>query len=159
MKLKFLALAAGCLILPAIARGQDTTKTADTTKIADTTKVMTTTTDTAATTTTTTTETTTMAPPTTTGPAGPQTPTGKECPLGCPTSRGALGLTGVQFLALQQELRDRGCGNVRVTGRADAATRRGIRLCAGKLNVANNARAVLIAMNIGFGETDIPAGT
>jgi hypothetical protein len=152
MKLKFLALAAGILILPAIARGQDTTKTADTTK--------TTTTDTVAvptTTTTTTTLTTVMTPPTTTGPPGPQTPTGKECPLGCPTSKGALGLTGVQFLALQQELRDRGCGNSRVTGVADAATRRAIRVCAGKLNVANNARAVLIAMNIGFGETDIPS--
>jgi hypothetical protein len=160
MKLKFLALAAGCLMLPMIARGQDTTKTTDTTKITDTTKVMTTTTDTATTTTTTTTTLTTVpTPPTTNGPPGPQTPTGKECPLGCPTSKGALGLTGVQFLALQQELRDRGCGNVRVTGRADAATRRGIRVCAGKLNVANNARAVLIAMNIGFGETDIPAGT
>jgi hypothetical protein len=165
MKLKFLALAAGCLMLPAIARGQDTTKTTkDTTKadttMADTTKVMTTTTDTAATTTTTTTTLTTVpTPPATTGPPGPQTPTGKECPLGCPTSKGALGLTGVQFLALQQELRDRGCGTSRVTGRADAATRRAIRVCAQKLNVANNARAVLIAMNIGFSETDIPAGT
>jgi hypothetical protein len=168
MKLKFLALAAGCLMLPVIARGQDSTKTDTTTKAADTTKAVdtttapttTTTTDTAtAPTTTTTTLTTVMTPPTTNGPPGPNTPTGKECPLGCPTSKGALGLTGVQFLALQQELRDRGCGTSRVTGRADAATRRAIRICAGKLNVANNARAVLIAMNIGFGETDIPAGT
>jgi hypothetical protein len=168
MKLKFLALAAGCLMLPVIARGQDSTKTDTTTKAADTTKAVdtttapttTTTTDTAtAPTTTTTTLTTVMTPPTTNGPPGPNTPTGKECPLGCPTSKGALGLTGVQFLALQQELRDRGCGTSRVTGRADAATRRAIRICAGKLNVANNARAVLIAMNIGFSETDVPAGT
>ena len=171
MKLKFLALAAGCLMLPAIARGQDSTKT-DTTKMADTTvKAVDTTTTTTTTTTTdtattaaptpppTTSLTTVMTPPSTNGPPGPNTPTGKECPLGCPTSRGALGLTGVQFLALQQELRDRGCGTTRVTGRADAATRRAIRVCAGKLNVANNARAVLIAMNIGFSETDIPAGT
>ncbi|HEY8163979.1 MAG TPA: hypothetical protein VIF83_00355 [Gemmatimonadaceae bacterium] len=168
MKLKFLVLAAGLLILPAIARGQDTTKkatdttmkAADTT-VKDTTTTKTTTTDTAATTTTTTTTTTLTTvptPPPTTGPPGPNTPTGKECPLGCPTSKGALGLTGVQFLALQQELRDRGCGTKAVTGRADAATRRAIRVCAQRLKVANNARAVLIAMNIGFGETDIPAG-
>lgn len=158
MKLKFLALAVGLLIVPAIARGQDTTKT-DTVKTADTVRVDTVAVPTTTTTTTTTTLTTVDTPPTTTGPAGPQTPTGTECPLGCPTSKGALGLTGVQFLALQQELRDRGCGVRRVTGVADAATRRAIRTCAQRLSVANNARAVLVAMNIGFGETDIPAGS
>jgi hypothetical protein len=82
---------------------------------------------------------------------------GTTCPWGCPTSSGAAGLSGPQFLALQQELRDSKCGNNRVTGRLDAATRTGIRNCARKLGVANNARAVLIAMNIGYGETDIPA--
>jgi hypothetical protein len=70
---------------------------------------------------------------------------GTTCPWGCP-----------QFLALQQELRDSKCGNNRVSGRLDAATRTGIRNCARKLGVANNARAVLIAMNIGYGEADIP---
>ncbi len=156
MKLKFLALAAGCLVLPAIARGQDTTATKKDTVTAPVTDTTVTApvTDTTATTTTTTT-TTVPTPPATTGPPGPQTPTGKECPKGCPTSRGALGLTGVQFLALQQELRDRGCGTSRVTGVADAATRRGIRICAQRLKVANNAKAVLVAMNIGFSEGDM----
>jgi len=128
MKLRILVVAAGCLLLPAMASAQDTTTTK---------------TDTAAVTT---------APPV----AAPDTPTGTECPKGCPTSKGAAGLSGVQFLALQQELRDRDCGSTRVTGRLDAATRRAIRTCAQRLNVANNARAVLIAMNIGFSETDIP---
>ena len=82
---------------------------------------------------------------------------GTTCPWGCPTSSGAAGLSGAQFLALQQELRDAKCGNNHVTGRLDAATRTAIRNCARKLGVANNARAVLIAMNIGYGETDIPA--
>jgi len=85
---------------------------------------------------------------------------GTACAKGCPTSAGAAGLTGVQFLALQQELRDRNCGNSRVPGVLDAATRRAIRTCAQRLSVANNARAVLVAMNIGFSEGDMapPAG-
>ena len=105
MKLKYLAIAAGFIALPAIAGAQETSR-------------------------------------------------GPECPKGCPTSRGAAGLNGIQFLALQQELRDRGCGNARVPGVLDAATRRAIRVCAQRLGVANNARAVLTAMNIGFGEGD-----
>ena len=116
MKLRILVVAAGCLMIPAMASAQDTTAT------------------------------TTAA----------VTSTGTECPKGCPTSKGAAGLSGVQFLALQQELRDRDCGSTRVTGVLDAATRRAIRTCAQRLSVANNARAVLIAMNIGFSETDIP---
>lgn len=85
---------------------------------------------------------------------------GTTCPWGCPTSGGAAGLTGIQFLALQQELRDRKCGNNHVTGRLDAATRIGIRNCARKLGVANNAAAVLVAMNVGFSASDVqmPAG-
>jgi hypothetical protein len=74
--------------------------------------------------------------------------------MGCPTSKGAAGLTGVQFLALQQELRDRGCGNGHVTGRLDAPTRKAIAACAKQLNVANSAEAVLAALNIGFGPGD-----
>jgi len=81
---------------------------------------------------------------------------GTTCPWGCPTSSGAAGLSGPQFLALQQELRDAKCGTRHVTGRLDAATRTAIRTCARRMGVANNARAVLIAMNIGYGETDIP---
>ena len=80
---------------------------------------------------------------------------GTTCPWGCPTSSGAAGLTGIQFLALQQEVRDRLCGNNRVTGRLDAATRISIRNCARKLGVANNAKAVLVAMNIGFSAADV----
>lgn len=80
---------------------------------------------------------------------------GVSCPRGCPTSRGAAGLTGVQFLALQQELRDRGCGNAHVTGVFDAATRRAVSVCAKRLGVANSAAAVLTAFNVGYspGET------
>ncbi len=130
MKLRILVVSAGCLMLPVMAGAQDTTTVK---------------TDTAA----------APSPPV----AAPDTPTGTECPKGCPTSKGAAGLSGVQFLALQQELRDRDCGSTRVTGRLDAATRRAIRTCAQRLNVANNARAVLIAMNIGFSETDIAAPT
>jgi hypothetical protein len=86
--------------------------------------------------------------------AGPQT-TG--CPLGCPTSKGAAGLTGVQFLALQQELRDRNCGNNHVTGVLDAPTRRAISNCAKRYGVANSAAAVLAAMNIGFTAEELGA--
>jgi hypothetical protein len=75
---------------------------------------------------------------------------GPDCPRGCPTSAGAAGLTGVQFLALQQEMRDRGCGNNHVTGVLDAPTRSAIRNCAKKMNVEATAAAVLNAMNIGF---------
>jgi len=75
---------------------------------------------------------------------------GPDCPRGCPTSHGAAGLSGVQFLALQQELRDRGCGNNHVTGVLDAPTKSAIKACAKQLNVANNASAVLNALDIGF---------
>ena len=130
MKLRMLALAAGFAVVPTIAGAQDTTTTATTTVSAV--------------------KDSTLEPK----PVPPSD--GTTCPWGCPTSPGAAGLSGIQFLALQQELRDSKCGNNRVTGRLDAATRTGIRNCARKLGVANNARAVLIAMNIGYGEADIP---
>ncbi len=136
MKLRILVVSAGCLMLPVMAGAQDTTTVKKDTAMVPT---------------------TVMAPPATVDPSGPNTPTGTECPKGCPTSKGAAGLSGIQFLALQQELRDRGCGNAHVTGRLDGATRSAIRTCAQRLNVANNARAVLMAMNIGFSETDVPA--
>src|SRR6266550_726059 len=120
MKLRILVVAAGCLLLPAMASAQ--VPATDTT-----------------------------AKPTKIDTSGPQT---AGCPLGCPTSKGAAGLTGVQFLALQQELRDRGCGNGHVTGHLDAPTRRAISVCAKQLNVANSAEAVLAALNIGFGPGD-----
>ncbi len=137
MKLRILVVSAGCLMLPAMAGAQDTTTVKkDTTVKADTTVK-----------TDTTVLKTEMTQPKTVDTSGPKTPTGTECPKGCPTSKGAAGLTGVQFLALQQETRDRGCGNAHVTGVLDGATRAAIRTCAQRLNVANNARAVLIAMN------------
>jgi len=68
---------------------------------------------------------------------------------------GVAGLTKAQFMALQQELRDRKCGNTHVTGRLDAATRLAIRTCAKKMGVANNAAAVLVAFDIGYGRSDV----
>jgi hypothetical protein len=84
---------------------------------------------------------------------------GTTCPWKCPTSKGAAGLTGVQFLALQQELRDRGCGNAHVTGSLDAPTRRAISVCAKRLGVANNAAAVLAAFNVGFAASELGTAT
>jgi len=129
MKLSMLIVAAGVFALPAMASAQNVAPTTTVQAIKDSTLE-----------------------------AKPVPPTdGTTCPWGCPTSGGAAGLSGAQFLALQQELRDAKCGNRHVTGRLDAATRTAIRTCAQRLGVANNARAVLIAMNIGYGETDIPA--
>ena len=66
------------------------------------------------------------------------------------------GLNRVQFLALQQELRDQGCGVTNVDGRYGPSTRRAIATCAKKFNTSNNAAALLAAMNIGFGPNDNP---
>jgi hypothetical protein len=132
MKLRMLAVAAGFVMLPVIAGAQSTT--------ADSTKTMA----------------TPMAAKDSSLEPKPVPPSdGTTCPWGCPTSSGAAGLTGQQFLALQQELRDRKCGNNHVTGRLDAATRIAIRNCAKKLGVANNAGAVLVAMDIGYGPSDV----
>jgi hypothetical protein len=80
---------------------------------------------------------------------------GTTCPWGCPTSSGTGGLTGAQFLALQQELRDAKCGLAHVTGQLDATTRIAIRNCAKKMGVANNAAAVLVAFDIGYTAADV----
>jgi peptidoglycan hydrolase-like protein with peptidoglycan-binding domain len=66
------------------------------------------------------------------------------------------GLSKIQFLALQQELRDQGCGVTNVDGQYGPQTRRAIATCAKKFNSANNAAALLTAMNIGFGPNDNP---
>ena len=66
------------------------------------------------------------------------------------------GLSKIQFLALQQELRDQGCGVTNVDGHYGPQTRRAIATCAKKFNSANNAAALLTAMNIGFGPNDNP---
>ena len=164
MKLRMLVAAASCVMVPAIAAAQVDTTKKDTTVTRDTmvapTPVPTPEPMPAA----------APAPPaaatqstsaavkdSTPGPRPTPPSDGKSCPWGCPTSSGAAGLTGIQFLALQQELRDRKCGNNHVTGRLDAATRTAIRNCARKLEVANNARAVLIALDIGFSEGDVPS--
>jgi hypothetical protein len=145
MKLRMLAVAAGFVVLPAIAVAQTPT---DTTARDTTMKATTATVPVSAV------KDSTLEPK----PVPPSD--GTTCPWGCPTSSGAAGLTGAQFLALQQEIRDSKCGNNRVTGRLDAATRIGIRNCARKLGVANNAAAVLVALNIGYGPTDVnvPSG-
>ena len=133
MKLRMLVVAAGILALPAVASAQDPAPAPTPTAVKDSTLE----------------------------PKEVPPSDGTTCPWGCPTSGGAAGLTGIQFLALQQELRDSKCGNNRVTGRLDAATRIGIRNCARKLGVENNAAAVLVAMNIGFSASDVnmpPAG-
>ena len=66
------------------------------------------------------------------------------------------GLSRIQFLALQQELRDQGCGVTNVDGRYGPQVRRAIAACAKKFNSAKNASALLQAMNIGFGPNDNP---
>jgi peptidoglycan hydrolase-like protein with peptidoglycan-binding domain len=66
------------------------------------------------------------------------------------------GLSRIHFLALQQELRDQGCGVTNVDGHYGPQTRRAIATCAKKFNSANNAAALLTAMNIGFGPNDNP---
>jgi hypothetical protein len=136
MKLRMLAVAAGFVMVPAIAGAQ---VTSDSTAK----------------------PTATMAAKDSSLEPKPVPPSdGTTCPWGCPTSKGAAGLTGPQFLALQQELRDRKCGTNHVTGRLDAATRIAIRNCARKLGVANNAAAVLVAMDVGYGPSDVsmPSG-
>src|SRR3981081_863425 len=66
------------------------------------------------------------------------------------------GLNRIQFLALQQELRDQGCGVTNVDGRYGPSTRRAIATRATKFNKTNTAAVLLAAMNIGFGPNDTP---
>jgi hypothetical protein len=150
MKLRMLAVAAGFVVLPAIAVAQTPTDTT----AKDTTMKM------PAAPAAPTAAVTTAAKDSTLEPKPVPPSDGTTCPWGCPTSSGAAGLTAAQFLALQQELRDAKCGNSHVTGRLDAATRTAIRNCARKLGVANNAAAVLVAFNIGYGPSDVnmPSG-
>ncbi len=129
MKLRMLAVAAGFAMLPAIAAAQTPMDPAAS-----------------------------MAKKDSSLEAKPVPPSdGTTCPWGCPTSAGAAGLTPAQFLALQQELRDRMCGLAHVTGRYDAATRNAVRRCAKKLGVAATPGAVLVAMDVGYGSSDVQA--
>lgn len=160
MKLRMLAVAAGLVMLPVIAGAQTPT---DTTKKDTTTPPATTEPAPAApapapmaSTTSSSSTTVSKAPKDSSLEAKPVPPSdGTTCPWGCPTSKGAAGLTGAQFLALQQELRDRKCGLAHVTGRYDAATRTAVRRCAKKMGVAATPGAVLVAMDVGYGSTDI----
>lgn len=166
MKLRMLALAAGFAMLPVIAGAQtptDTTKKDTTMK--DTTMAPAPTTMPApapapaspapASTMSMSSGTSRAVKDSTPGPRPEPPGDGTTCPWGCPTSKGTAGLTGPQFLALQQELRDRHCGNNHVTGRLDAATRIAIRNCAKKMGVANNAGAVLVGFDIGYSSSDV----
>ncbi|MEO7368058.1 MAG: hypothetical protein ABIZ36_08880 [Gemmatimonadaceae bacterium] len=128
MKLKLLVVAAGLIALPVTAHAQSM----------DTKMAM------------------SKLPAESTNGARPIPPSdGMTCPWGCPTSKGVAGLTGAQFLALQQELRDKGCGEIRITGVLDGPTRRAISICAKKMGVANNAKAVLVAADIGYSDSDV----
>ena len=77
MKLKMLVVAAAIVALPAVGHAQ----TADSSAVS-------------------------ALPAQSVNGARPVPPSdGPSCPWGCPTSKGVAGLTGPQFLALQQELR------------------------------------------------------
>lgn len=59
------------------------------------------------------------------------------------------GLTKIQLLALQQELKDQ-CGLQHATGVMDGPTRHAIAVCNKKYGTQGNGAALLSAMNIGF---------
>jgi len=62
----------------------------------------------------------------------------------------AQGLTHVELLGLQQQLRDDGCGVTHITGRMDAMTRSAVKKCESKYSGATDAKSMLAAMHIGF---------
>lgn len=59
------------------------------------------------------------------------------------------GLTRVQLLALQQELKEQ-CGLQHATGVMDGPTRHAIAVCNKKYGTQGNGAALLAAMNVGF---------
>lgn len=65
------------------------------------------------------------------------------------------GLSKIELLALQQEMRDRGCGNKHAPGVMNAETRRAIRVCSQRQGVSG-ARALLASFNNGFAAGDNP---
>lgn len=69
--------------------------------------------------------------------------------------RSAEALTKIELLALQQEMRDRGCGNRHAPGVMNAETRRAIRVCSQRAGVTG-ARALLASYNVGFSSNDAP---
>lgn len=64
------------------------------------------------------------------------------------------GMTKVQLLALQQQLKEE-CGLAHATGRMDGPTRHAIAVCNKKYGTQGNGAALLRAMNIGFGEGEM----
>ena len=65
------------------------------------------------------------------------------------------GLTKIQLLALQQELKDQ-CGLAHATGVMDGPTRHAIAVCNQKYGTTGNGAALLAAMNVGFNAGDNP---
>ena len=63
------------------------------------------------------------------------------------------GLTKVQLLALQQQLKEE-CGLQHATGVMDGPTRHAIAVCSKKYGTQGNGAALLAAMNIGFNPGD-----
>jgi len=63
------------------------------------------------------------------------------------------GLTRVQLLALQQELKEQ-CGLQHSTGVMDGPTRHAIAVCNKKYGTQGNGAALLAAMNVGFNSGD-----
>ncbi len=63
------------------------------------------------------------------------------------------GLTRVQLLALQQELKEQ-CGLQHSTGTMDGPTRHAIAVCNKKYGTQGNGTALLSAMNVGFNSGD-----
>ena len=55
----------------------------------------------------------------------------------------AQGLSRVEVLALQQQLRDDGCGSSHISGRVDATTRADVRKCETKYNGATDPASML----------------
>jgi hypothetical protein len=65
------------------------------------------------------------------------------------------GLTKIQLMALQQELKDQ-CGLAHSTGVMDGPTRHSIAVCNKKYGTQGNGAALLAAMNVGFSTGDNP---
>lgn len=65
------------------------------------------------------------------------------------------GLTRVQLLALQQELKEQ-CGLAHSTGVMDGPTRHAIAVCNKKYGTQGSGAALLAAMNVGFNSGDMP---
>ncbi len=65
------------------------------------------------------------------------------------------GLTRVQLLALQQQLKEE-CGLQHATGVMDGPTRHAIAVCNKKYGTQGNGAALLAAMDVGFSAGDMP---